>query len=159
MHDALRDFTAEERESVAFTVIPISNHERPRANYPGFLDVPKAGGPRVFLAESRTQMRQALRRLPPLARSKAAEEAYEGRWVRWHATVKAVREGDECFCVDIDIDGYLGTILTYPRSWRDDVEALREGDRIWFEAQVRHVDEYSIDLVHPAITQHLRPEQ
>lgn len=142
-------------------VVPTKRSVQPRANYPAFLGVSNlpSGEPRIFLREDSAEaLMQTLVQIPPLSRRAVAEEAYWGRWVRWSGIVGSIREGDDCYGVTVqsDIHGRYFLTLTFPTSWRADLEVLREGDQIYFEAQILRVHELGIELVNPLVIEHFR---
>jgi hypothetical protein len=142
-----------------YTVVPMSTSRPPKSNYPDFLGVSKLPDeePRNFLPETSAEsIVQAFLRIPPLSRGAITDEAYRGRWMRSAGVIGTIREGDQCYSVTIAADGGGIVNLTFPTTWRADVESLREGDHIRFEGQIRHVSEVNVELVKPSISMHLR---
>jgi hypothetical protein len=148
-------------EEPVFERVPIDTWPRPQPDYPGFLEVPADAGeaPRIFLAETLEEILKAVSRMPPLSRQALSKAAYVGRWIRYRATISAIEEGENCYRVftsSLDAPGRsIAVSLTFPLSWRPDVEALRVRDRIHADGQIRRLDN-SIELVRPLIREHWR---
>jgi len=142
--------------SASFRTVAPNVGAKPEANYPSYLNVSKlsAGEPRSFVAENSLKtIAQTLARIPPLSRDSVFAETYRGRWIQLTGVVSTIREGDECYSVDVVTDEGSNIALTFPTSWRADVEILRGNDRIRFEGQSRNETE----LIRPSIIEILRP--
>lgn len=105
--------------------------------------------PRVVLREAGPRaVLDRMAEIPPLSRRAVAEELYVGRWAEWGGVVRAVREGEVGYHVDVvdpgvvDSDGAAGgsdrvlARLDFAAAERPVLESLREGDRIRYAACV-----------------------
>jgi hypothetical protein len=86
----------------------------------------------------------------PMSRETYARNTFIGRWVRWTGIVSNVREEDGVHRVATrSAYGRSGglVILMFPLTRRPEVEALREGEEITYEGQIRAASEIGFSLV------------
>jgi hypothetical protein len=94
-----------------------------------------------------------LAEIPPLSRRAVAEELYVGRWAEWGGVVRAIRESDEGYQVDVvdDADGGAAARLEFAAAERPTLESLREGDRVRYAARVTGAEDGVVTLDSAAV--------
>ncbi len=101
---------------------------------------PEAESKRVFLREkSPAELFAALEDLPPLQAETVIEKSYLGRWVRWSGKFyDASTTPFNSISVAIEWERYRRTIsVEFDEVWRAEIEQLRKGDSVRFEAKIQ----------------------
>jgi hypothetical protein len=106
----------------------------------------QAKGREPLLREkSARELLESLDALPPLQAEQIAKQSYIGHWVRWEGkfyTIKSAEENDETvfYIYACHPDGHPPWIaIVFSGKWRSELEQLRRGDHIQFEAKITQI--------------------